>query len=275
AAVPLVAEGQILGVVVMASRAAGQFALHQMEMLDAVGAHLALTVRNAQLYHRLREAAVVEERYRLSREMHDTLGQTLGYLGMQAERIRRLLDDGRHAQAREELAGMAGAIQEAYLDVREAIDNLRLTADSPGGLAGALQQMVRDFSARSGIPAVARIEPPSGPCPAEVQLHLLRMAQEALANVRKHSGATRVEVELSTAGGHLELSVADNGRGFDPGATSNGRHHGLVAMRERARAIGAQLTIATGPGQGTRILVRVPLVEGRLAHDDRARAHNG
>lgn len=266
AAVPLEAEGSVLGVAVMASANDRQFAWHQSEMLEAVGAQLALAIRNAQLYHRLREVAVLEERYRLSREMHDTLAQTLGYLGLQAGRALRLVERGETQQAAEELRRMGDVIREAYLDVREAIEDLRMTADGAGGLETALRQMVRGFGERADIPVHLEINGPARAVAPEVQLQLLRIVQEALANVRKHSAATRVEVHLREEDGHLELSVADDGRGFDPASAAAPGHHGLVAMRERARAIGAQLTIATGSGQGTRVLVRVPL-GGSAARD--------
>lgn len=279
AAVPLEAEGTVLGVAVMASVNDGQFALHHAEMLEALGAQLALAIRNAQLYHRLREVAVLEERYRLSREMHDTLAQTLGYLGLQAGRALRLVESGETRQAAEELKRMGDVIREAYLDVREAIDDLRLTAGGgAGGLEAALRQMVDAFHERTGIPVNLEADAPGLAVAPEVQLQLLRIAQEALANVRKHSAASRVDVHLRAEDGQLELSVADDGRGFDPAGAAARGHHGLAAMRERARAIGAQLTIATGPGQGTRVLVRMPLVgpgAGRDGLADVARAREG
>ena len=262
AAVPLEAEGQVLGAVVLASAHDGQFGLHQAGILEAVGAQLALAVRNAQLYHRLRETAVLEERYRLSREMHDTLAQTLGYLGLQADRALRLVQQGDAQQAAEELRLMAGVIREAYLDVREAIEDLRAGSREPEGLEEALRRMVEAFRQRSGIEPELRVRGPVPDVAPEVRLQLLRIVQEALANVRKHSHARRVRVELGADGGQLELSVADDGRGFQPHSAGAPGHHGLAAMRERAGAIGARLTIATGPGQGTRVLVRLPLGEG-------------
>ena len=259
AAVPLEAEGEVLGVAVLGSTHDGQLARHQAEMLEALGAQLALAVRNAQLYHRLRETAVVEERYRLSREMHDTLAQTLGYLGLQASHTLRLIQSGDTDQASEELRQMAEVLREAYLDVREAIEDLRASTGESGGLQTSLHRVVETFRQRTPIAAHLEIEGPVPEMPSAVHLQLLRIVQEALANVRKHSQATRVEVRLRADPGHLELSVADDGRGFHPAGTQAPGHHGLVAMRERAQTIGAQLTIATGPGRGTRVMLRLPV----------------
>ncbi|HEY8425583.1 MAG TPA: GAF domain-containing protein [Limnochordales bacterium] len=259
AAVPLEAEGEVLGVAIVGSTHDGQLALHHAEMLEALGAQLALAVRNAQLYHRLRETAVLEERYRLSREMHDTLAQTLGYLGLQASHALRLIQSGDTDQASEELRQMAEVLREAYLDVREAIEDLRASTDEGGGLEASLRRIVETFRQRTPIAAHLEVRGSVPEVPPAVHLQLLRIVQEALANVRKHSQATRVEVQVRADPGHLELSVADDGKGFHPASTQAPGHHGLVAMRERAQAIGARLTIATGPGRGTRVMLRLPV----------------
>lgn len=259
ATVLLQAEGETLGALFLATTEPETFTLAHRDLLTAVGHQIALAVRNAQLYSRLRQMAVLEERYRLSREMHDGLAQTLGYLGMQAERLERLLAEGRTDQFREELTQLRQTIAEAYLDVRESIDGLRLAVERPGGFLEALLAHLEDFRQRTGLVVdTSGIEDPGDLSP-EVALHLLRIAQEALTNVRRHAQARHVRVRLTREGGHLELTVADDGRGFDP-SLSQGRHHvGLASMRERARSVDGQLTLATSPGQGTRVTVRVPL----------------
>lgn len=262
AAIPLAVDTEIVGVAVMASTAEGQFAMRQTDILETLGANLALTIRNAQLYRRLREVAVLEERYRISREMHDGLAQTLGFLGLQADRARNLLELGKTDDLAGEIEALHEALREAYLDVRESIDGLRLAGEALHSLQGALRKIVSDFAARSGIAARTRIDPLPDLAP-EPALHLLRIAQEALTNVRKHARASQVEVVLAASEGFVELSVSDNGLGFDPSRSSGPRHHGLVSMRERADVCGGQLSIATGPGQGTRVLVRIPFRASR------------
>ncbi|MBE3599187.1 MAG: GAF domain-containing sensor histidine kinase [Limnochordaceae bacterium] len=271
AAIPLEAEGQVLGVAVMASEVDGQFALHQTDVLEALGANLALVIRNAQLYHRLREMAVLEERYRISREIHDGLAQTLGYLGLQVDRVRSLLQRGQYHDAAQEVGALHEVIREAYLDVRETIDHLRVSAEGEGGIVGALERLARDFTQRSGITVRTRLEARDASLAPEVELHLLRIAQEALTNVRKHSGARHVEMGLTRDERFVELSIADAGRGFDPAALPPSHHHGLASMRERAAICGGQLSIVTGPGKGTRVVVRMPTMGGHSDGSTRAR----
>jgi len=259
AVVPLQASGETIGALFLGSTRSGTFLTAQQDLLKAVAHQIALAVRNVQLYSRLREMAVLEERFRLSREMHDGVAQTLGYLSMQAERLERLLTEGRVEPLRAELSELRQAISEAYQDVREAIDGLRLSVDEPGGLVKALREHLEDFGRRTGLEVeYAGVEDVAGLAP-EVALQLLRIAQEALANVRRHARARHVEVQLIRVTDHLELIVADDGRGFDPRLLEGRRSIGLSSMSERARSIGGQLKVATNPGEGTRITVRVPL----------------
>lgn len=252
-------EGETLGALFLAAVQPGAFKLAQVELMKAIASQIALAVRNAQLYGQLRQTAVLEERYRLSREMHDGLAQTLGYLGMQAERIEGMIDRGEAERLPAELKELRQVIAEAYLDLRETIDGLRLTVDRPGGFDGALRIHVEDFSRRSGLPVDCSCVDAPPDLPPEVALHLLRITQEALANVRRHAHASRVWVSLARENGALELTVADDGQGFDAASPLARGHVGLASMRERVRSLDGQLTFATSPGQGTRMTARVPL----------------
>lgn len=259
ATVLLQTEGEILGALFLASSQPGYFKPAQTELMKAVGSQIALAARNAQLYSQLRQTAVLEERYRLSREMHDGVAQTLGYLGMQAERLEQRLDQDDPGAVRQELRELRNVIGEAYLDVREAIDGLRLTVDHPGGFVGALQAHVEDFRLRTGIAVdCSGVECP-GDLPPDVALHLLRITQEALSNIRRHADASHVWIHLIRENGHLELTVADDGQGFDRDNRRDRHHIGLASMRERMHSVNGQLTLATSPGQGTRVTARVPV----------------
>lgn len=251
-------EGETLGALFLGSETPGYFKPAQLDLMKAVGSQIALAVRNAQLYSQLRQSAVLEERYRLSREMHDGVAQTLGFLGMHAERLEHMIGRQDADVLQEELKELRGVIAEAYLDVREAIDGLRLTVDRPGGFASALQAHVEDFTRRTGLPVdYSGLEDLD--LPADLALHLLRITQEALANVRRHADADHVSVSLGRDNGHLELTVADDGRGFDFNNPQDRHHVGLASMRERVRSLDGQLILATSPGHGTRVTARVPL----------------
>jgi nitrate/nitrite-specific signal transduction histidine kinase len=255
----LQAEGETLGALFLGAAQPGTFKPAQVELMKAIASQIALAVRNAQLYTQLRQTAVLEERYRLSREMHDGVAQTLGYLGMQAERIEGMAERGETGRLPAELKELRQVIAEAYLDLRETIDGLRLTVDQPGGFSGALHAHVEDFTRRSGLAVDCSCVDAPPDLPPELALHLLRITQEALANVRRHAQASRVWVSLARENGALELTISDDGQGFDAGSPLERGHVGLASMRERVRSLDGQLTFATSPGQGTRVTARVPL----------------
>lgn len=252
-------EGATLGALFLGSSQPGVFKPSQIELMKAIASQIALAIRNAQLYTQLRQSAVLEERFRLSREMHDGVAQTLGYLGMQAERLEQLVERGDITVLPQELKELRRVIADAYLDVRETIDGLRLTVDQPGGFMGALQTHVEDFTRRTGLPVDCSCVDTPPDLPPDVALHLLRITQEALTNVRRHASAHRVWVSLMRENGSLELTVSDDGQGFDTGSPLDRQHVGLSSMRERVRSLDGQLTLATSPGQGTRIIARVPM----------------
>jgi len=260
AAAPLLSEGETLGAIFLGAKRRRALNERHAELLRTIAHQTALAIRNAQLYNRLGQMAILEERYRLSREIHDGLAQTLGYLGLQAERLEALIASGRAQAALQEVSELRRTVRAAYVDVREAIDGLRLSVEQPGQLAARLRSYVSEFSRQSGIAADFEAWPDDLSVDPSIGLQLLRIAQEALTNVRKHALATQVYVRLSRSDKELELSVTDNGLGFPPSPQPEShRSYGLVSMRERAQSLGGNLAVATRPGQGTRIIVTVPL----------------
>ncbi|MFZ5918757.1 MAG: GAF domain-containing sensor histidine kinase [Chloroflexota bacterium] len=261
AAAPLIVGGEVLGALVMLAGRAGLFQPRQASFFQTIAHQAALAISNARLHAQVQQMAVLEERYRLSREMHDGLAQTLSALGWQLDRAHRLLAENRLEALQEDLALGRRMVRDAYMDVREAIDGLRLTVEHRGGLPAALEEYVADFEIRTGIGTVLEIEGNESPLPAEMELQLLRIVQEALTNARKHAAASRVSVRLQYAedGRKLMLTVADDGRGFDPALPRGRGHLGMNTMRERAQSQGGDLMVVTGPNQGTRITVALPL----------------
>jgi len=261
AAAPLITEGQTLGAIVLGAQRSRVFTEHHVELLATMAHQIALAIRNTQLYSQLNEMAVFEERYRLSREIHDGLAQTLAYLGLQTERLEKLLVAGRTDTAITELTDMRQSLRAAYVDAREAIDGLRLGIDNPDHLAVRLAEYAADFSRQTSIETVFTAVPQDATCEPAIAVQLLRIVQEALTNVRKHSQARRVDIRLTSRSNEIELSVIDDGHGF-PNMSESTRafhRHGLSTMRERAQSLGGTLTIATGVTQGTRITATIPL----------------
>ena len=257
----LISSGKILGALVMLTEQRGRFGETQAPFFSAIAHQAALAISNAQLHAQVQHMAILGERYRLSREIHDGLAQTLGSLGWQLDHLGLLLESGDLRAAEEVLAGTRQATREAYMDVRESIDGLRLAADHAGGLASVLAEYTEEFEDRTGIETdfqSGEMDDPAMLAP-EAELQLLRIAQESLTNVRKHANARHAWVTLRFGVDQVELSVSDDGRGFDPRLPRGRQHVGLTGMRERIHSLGGTLTLATSPGQGTRITVTVPI----------------
>lgn len=220
------------------------------ELLTGLAEVLALTIDNARWFGRLRSLGAEEERVRLARDLHDRLGQWLTYIGFELERI-QAADPVRS----EDLEHLRRDVRAALDELRETLRQLRsgVTEDSPLSVIG--HELVESFSARSGIRATFVATRPQDRLPVPVENELLRIVQESLNNVAKHSGARHVEVVWSIDGGNFELVVRDDGNGFEVARGVRDSAYGLVGMRERADVIGAQMAVESTPGEGTTIRV--------------------
>ncbi len=218
---------------------------------------------NLNIRRRIEKDAVLEERRRIGREIHDGVAQSLGYLNLKTKMLSNSVSSGDIERTLGELDDIRKAVGDAYEDVRESIDLLTIEPTQGFPLVPTLAQYIGEFGERTGIRA--EFAPPQTPLwlspPAELQL--LRIAQEALTNVRKHSQASEVEVRLENTSQGLEMVVKDNGRGFST-SDSELRHYGLSIMRERAESLGGILAIISAPGQGTQVKVSLPWTRMRL-----------
>lgn len=204
-------------------------------------------------------AAVVQERERLSRELHDGLAQLVSYLLVRLDTVQGLVSEGRRVQAIAELEQLRRVADDLYADVRESISGLRSRV-AERGLGAALREYTAAFEERHGIAVQLDLDAPAGALPALVELELFRIVQEALANVRKHARARTASVRLALSRADtLELVIGDDGEGFDRAALAGARCFGLAGMRERAESLGGSFEIESQPGAGTRVTVRVPI----------------
>ncbi len=213
------------------------------------------------------DGAVIEERLRIARELHDGVAQVLTYANAQTTAVQRLLAEDRGEEAAAELHSMQHATRQVYGDVHEAILSLRTSLERPG-LVPALRETLDRFERIAGtapeLILSGSIDELELPAPTEVQL--LRIVQEALANVRKHAVASSVTVRLRLGEDSvLQLEIEDDGQGFNPAAVqpSDRPRFGLQTMRERAQALAASFAVKSRPGVGTRVIVTVPLVEAK------------
>jgi nitrate/nitrite-specific signal transduction histidine kinase len=250
-----------LGALCVGSTGQRDFGGAERVLLGGLAAQAAIAIGNARLYERVRGMAAVEERERLAREMHDGLAQSLSFLNFKLALTGHLLDVGPVAPIRQELAEMQKVTAGAYAEVRQAIFGLRTMVSRGLGLVPTLSEYLHEFSQQAGIQVSLDVSDEHGQIRVapEVEVQLIRIVQEALNNIRKHSGARTARVRLWQEGDEVVLAVEDEGIGIDPaGPPADGhRHYGLTGMRERAESVGGTLTIRSMPGTSTQVELRV------------------
>ena len=260
---PLHLGGNFLGLVEVMTREPRPFQQHDGQLLMHLANQVVVAIENAHLYRQLHHLVVLEERDRLARELHDHLAQGLAYLKVKSAITDDLLSSGQIEQAQESLLELKKASQILYTDVREEIFNLRTAVTEQVDLLSTLQEYLIDYQTHYGLDVHLMIE---NECPfgfsPEVASQLLRIVQEALTNVRRHSDAGKVLINCTQGGEQVCISVEDNGQGFYPAEVSKegSQHYGLQIMRERAESVGGSLELVSQPGQGTRVIVRVPFL---------------
>ncbi|WP_028059402.1 GAF domain-containing sensor histidine kinase [Candidatus Solirubrobacter pratensis] len=251
--VPIVARGEVIGALYLTEKDGG-FSAEDEKLIALLAAHAAIAIENARLHERSRELSIVEERNRLARELHDNVTQRLFGVALAAESASTLLDRDKAAVAAE-LARVGELAHGAMEELRAVVFELRPASLEAEGLATVLRKHVDVLRRVSGqridlcvgeLPRLA-----SGPA-----TQVLRIAQEALGNALRHAEAEHIRVALENGSGRLVLSVADDGRGFDPGAV-RGRRLGLTSMHERATELGGKLAVDSG-AQGTIVRLEVP-----------------
>lgn len=227
---------------------------------------LAMAIVERDRLRRELAAAEEEERRRLSRELHDQLGQHLTALALGLGDLRRLLANGAPVEVR--LAQLEELTRLMARDTRYLALELRPPELDDVGLDSALQTYATQWSTRYGVEAEVAITGSAAgrPLPDDVATALYRIAQEALTNAARHAEARHVTLQLDVVAGEVRLIVEDDGRGFDPSASLRARHErrlGLAGMRERASLVGGGLQVESSPERGgTTLYVRVPLREG-------------
>ncbi|MCB1772100.1 MAG: GAF domain-containing protein, partial [Gammaproteobacteria bacterium] len=256
-AVPLDYHGELLGVYQVYVRKPGISNREDiLELLQTIGSHLGMAVAKQRSDREAQRLSIMEERTTLAHELHDSLAQTLASLRFQV----RLLDDllqqspGLEAASKDAQRIRAG-IDEAHTELRELLNSFRAPIDQRG-LVSALEKLVERFGRETGIHVLFQNQCREVALPSAEEMQMLRVAQECLANIRKHADAHTVRVMLSCQGNdHYSLLVEDDGVGFEDTAKQGnpGEHIGLSIMEERARRLGGQLRIESEVGEGTRI----------------------
>ncbi len=224
------------------------------ELLLSIGQHLGSAVEKFRLLEEESELLVMQERQRMSHELHDSLAQTIASLRIQI----RVIDETFHSNDEKsiwhQMERIEYTIDQANNQLRELIAHFRVPMNEQG-LIPSIEETIRRTQEDANIPIYFRNEWPEQEFSPEVEINVLRIVQECLANIRKHSQAEVVRVLLSHRNGINTLLIEDDGIGFDESAivSAGGHHLGLNILRDRAREIGAEIDIESEPGDGTRI----------------------
>ena len=256
--VPVTVKGRSVGNLYLTDKAGGlEFSQADQDLVETFARHAAIAIENARLHEQVQRLAIVDERERISADLHDGIIQSIYAVGLSLEDVPELMDE----DPAEVVRRVERAIDSLHLtirDIRNFIFGLRPELLSGMTLGGGLAAIAEEFRHNSMIDVELRsAELETEPTP-DTTAHLLGIVSEAIGNIARHSGASRALIVVGTRDdGSLWLSVTDNGRGFDPSAASSLGHQGLVNMRARASGIGATIEIDSDPA-GTTVRVILP-----------------
>jgi signal transduction histidine kinase len=252
--VPVWARGQVLGVLSVVGEAGRCFSQAEVSLLVSIADEVGVAVENARVHEQAQELAVVRERERLARELHDSVTQALYSLTLLAAAGQRLTGAGDLERVGDYLGRLGEIAQQALKEMRLLVYQLRPLVLRREGLVGALQERLDAVEKRAGVDARLLVEGAVAlPPPMEDELY--RIAQEALTNALKHAAPTQVRVTIRSIDNRVSLEVQDNGRGFDPQSAVREGGMGLVNIRERAEKLGGSFAVVSRPGEGTTVRV--------------------
>jgi len=268
---PLCSKNHTFGTLTLFNRAYKGIDSDLVQFLTCVANQLGLAIENARYQDEAEQVAILEERTRLGRELHDNQAQMWGYLNLRTRAIIDMLQAGQTHQATVELQKVRGSIKEAYEEVRRSIFDLRYSAPADGDLSTALQHYLEEYTLQCGVKTeLTPVDPPSWQFTGAVEIQLLRIIQEALTNVRRHAQATRVRVSLKRCENATVVRIEDNGQGLHRSqdiATGRPRF-GLQIMRERAESVGGRLNISESEWGGALIEFILPASNADISSSD-------
>lgn len=250
ALIPLESRGDRLGVLVIVGSQGGAFSTAQLALFQSIADQLGVAVENARLFARSEQAAVTAERNRLARDLHDAVTQTLFSSSMIADVLPKIWERNPD-EGRRRLEELRQLTRGALSEMRTLLVELRPAALADTDLGDLLEHQVNAFIARTRLQVGFERSVSHNP-PVEVKEAFYRIAQEAFNNIARHAEAAQVRVRLDGEPGKMDLTIQDDGVGFDA-QTLEHEGLGLGIMRERARSIGSRLEVVSRPGRGTRL----------------------
>jgi signal transduction histidine kinase len=250
---PLRARGTLLGLIAIEQHEPGFYGRRDLRILDGFVEPAALAIDNARWFSRLRTIGADEERVRIARDIHDSVGQSLAFVAFKLDRLAAMAED---EKMHDELDGLRGEVRGVLTEVRDTLCDLRTEVTDARDLVGTLEEFLDRVGARASF-EVNFEHAATGRLPLVQEQEIWRLAHEAVSNVEHHAGARHLRVRWECDGRSGRLTVADDGKGFDVGRGGRSGSYGLQGMRERANAIGARLDIESKPSVGTVVECRV------------------
>ena len=255
-AVPVKMGDKVLGVLDIASIELDAFSEADLFTAQTLADQLAVAIENAHLYQETRDMAVLEERNRMAREIHDTLAQGFTGIILQLEAAEQAMEED-PSETQRHLDQARILARKSLNEARRSVWALRPQALEQLPLTEVLSQETDIFTHDSDANAYFTVSGDQHPLPSEVEAVLLRICQESLANVHRHAQANEVKIDLTFEESAVSLTISDNGIGFDDSTQTKGAF-GLISMRERARSVGGTLALQTGIEEGTIVRVTIP-----------------
>jgi signal transduction histidine kinase len=272
---PLITSGKTIGLIMVENHRYYTFDDSDLETLETLAFQVASAIEHARLLKKTREIAIVEERTRLARDMHDGVAQNLAYLLLQVDRCLNMVTEG--SKLEKQFEHISSLLKQNIDELRRNIFDLRPVALEGRSLFGVIENFVTEFGRRWNLKTTCTIDGQGADVSPEVESSLYRILQEALSNARQHAHCTQLWVNLAIKDNRwVMLQVKDNGHGFDvsqirenPGRGKR-RGLGLVSMRERVQSVRGELTVESKEGEGTQVLAVLPLENHILNGQERS-----
>jgi signal transduction histidine kinase len=256
--VPVLSRGNPIGNLYLTNKLTStRFTPADLELVEMFALHSAIAIENARLHEEVQRLAIVEERQRISQDLHDSIIQSLYAISLS-------LDDLPETISQDPIEGAARAdraidsIHGTIRDIRNLIMGLQPVLLEDSDLGSSIQALATEFRANTMIDLEVHVETSAIPVEGDVAAHALAITREALSNIARHSGASRASIEITEADARLRLVISDNGRGFDISQSRTASQHGLTNLRTRAEGVAGSLSIASEPGAGTRVEAQLP-----------------
>jgi len=266
---PITASGAVVGRLYLTNKLdSAEFSAEDEALVEMFALHAGIAIENARLHDQVRRLAIVDERDRISRDLHDSVIQAIYAQTLSLDDVPDLItEDASEAARRVDEA--IDALHAVIRDIRNFIFGLRPVLLESGSLSDGLRHLATELHRNGGVEVSLSVPADvADHLPIEVVAELLAVTREALSNIARHASATHASVELSATSDRMLLELGDDGRGFEPERATERGHHGLANMRARSEALGASFELQSGPDAGTRIIISLPWREAPVKRVD-------